>query len=303
MYDNVCKFIAEEFSTELATWLLGEPILLTELSPKELSLEPIRSDSLILKQSSNIVLQVEFQTQPDPDIPFRMADYRLRVYRRYPQKAMRQVVIYLKKSNSELVYQNTFSADKLHHEFEVIRLWEQPTELFLNTPGLLSFAVLSQTEQKTEVLREVARIIDTLPQRRVRSNLSAATSILAGLVLNKEIIQQVLRRDIMQESVIYQEIVKEAREQGLQEGRQEGLQQAKQEIALNLLQSGMSVEQVVACSGLSEEFVQELLLGRLQGIKEVALNLLRDGISIEQVRRYTGLSQEIVQELQRSLQQ
>ena len=42
MFDNICKFLAENFSSDFATWLLGEPITLTELSPKELSLEPIR---------------------------------------------------------------------------------------------------------------------------------------------------------------------------------------------------------------------------------------------------------------------
>ncbi|NCQ97778.1 MAG: DUF4351 domain-containing protein, partial [Microcystis aeruginosa W11-06] len=39
-----------------------------------------------------------------------------------------------------------------------------------------------------------------------------------GLVLEKDIIQRLLRKDIMKESVIYQEIWSE----GLQEGRQEG---------------------------------------------------------------------------------
>lgn len=51
MFDNVCKFLAESFSADFATWLLGEPITLTELSPSELSLEPIRADALILLQS------------------------------------------------------------------------------------------------------------------------------------------------------------------------------------------------------------------------------------------------------------
>jgi predicted transposase/invertase (TIGR01784 family) len=90
MFDNICKFIAESFSTDFATWLLGEPISLTELSPKELSLEPIRADALILLQSDEVVLHLEFQTKPDPNMPFRMADYRLRVYRRFPEKRMRQ---------------------------------------------------------------------------------------------------------------------------------------------------------------------------------------------------------------------
>jgi predicted transposase/invertase (TIGR01784 family) len=95
MFDNICKFLAENFSTDFASWLLGESITLTELSPKELSLEPIRADALILLQSDEVVLHLEFQTQPDANIPFRMVDYRLRTYRRFPHKRMRQVVIYL----------------------------------------------------------------------------------------------------------------------------------------------------------------------------------------------------------------
>ena len=77
MYDSTCRFIAEMYSPDFATWLLGEPITLTKLSPTELSLEPIRADALILLQSDEVVLHIEFQTQPDEDMPFRMADYRL----------------------------------------------------------------------------------------------------------------------------------------------------------------------------------------------------------------------------------
>jgi predicted transposase/invertase (TIGR01784 family) len=103
MFDNVCKFLAETFSSDFATWLLGESITLTELTPSELSLEPIRADALILLQSDEVVLHLEFQTQPKADIPFRMIDYRLRVHRRFKNKRMRQVVIYLQQTNSELV--------------------------------------------------------------------------------------------------------------------------------------------------------------------------------------------------------
>lgn len=85
MFDTICKFLIETFSIDFASWLLGEPIALTELSPSELSLEPIRADVLILMQSDSLVLHVEFQTQPDPEIPFRMLDYRVRGYRRFPQ--------------------------------------------------------------------------------------------------------------------------------------------------------------------------------------------------------------------------
>lgn len=119
MYDNICKFIAENFKDDLATWLLGSPIKLTELSPTELSSEPIRADSLILLQSDDLVLHTEFQTDADEDIPFRMLDYRVRVYRRFPNKEMRQIVIYLRKTSSELVSENSFRLNNTYHQFEV----------------------------------------------------------------------------------------------------------------------------------------------------------------------------------------
>ncbi|KPQ32084.1 MAG: hypothetical protein HLUCCO16_20705, partial [Phormidium sp. OSCR] len=134
MYDNICKFLAETFPDDVATWLLGRSVKLSQLSPKELSNEPIRADALILQQSDDLVLHSEFQTLPVEEIPFRMADYRLRGHRRFPQKRMVQVVVYLKPSNSPLVYQDYFQIEGLQSQFRVIRLWEQPKDLFLQCP-------------------------------------------------------------------------------------------------------------------------------------------------------------------------
>ncbi len=215
MYDHICKFLAENFASDFACWVFGEPQGLTKLSPTELFVDPIRADALILLQSPEVVLHLEFQTKPDEAIPFRMADYRLRVHRRYPDKDMRQIVIYLKPTGSELVRKNVFSISGMRHEFEVIRLWEQATADFFKFPGLLPLAVLGRTEDRTQTLQEVSLLIDKLKDRKEQSNIAAATSILAGLVLNKEVIKQVLREEIMQESVIYQDI----KEQGVQQGQ------------------------------------------------------------------------------------
>ena len=214
MFDNTCKFLAESFSEDFASWLLGTPVAMTRLSPSELSLEPIRADALILLNSDNFVLHLEFQTEPDPTMGFRMADYRLRVFRRFPTKQMRQVVIYLTRSNSELVYQNLFEIPGTRHEFEVIRLWEQSTQPFLKATGLLPLAVLTQTSDAAQTLRQVAARIEAIPELRVQSNVAASTGILAGLLLKRDFINQILRRDIMQQSVIYQDILQEGEERG-----------------------------------------------------------------------------------------
>ena len=263
MFDNVCKFLAESFSDDFAQWLLGESVSLSQLSPRELSLEPIRADALILLQSAELVLHIEFQTEPKAEIPFRMADYRLRVYRRYPNKRMHQVVIYLKPTSSELVYQESFEIPEMCHKFQVIRLWEQPEELFWQSTGLLPLAVLSQTEDKRKTLREVAQRIEQIRERRQQSNVTASTSILAGLVLDKEFIKSLLRQEIMRESVIYQEI----RAEGIAEGEARGKQEGEVSFALRILRKRFGeVTQDL------EKQIQTLSIEQLEDLGEALLD-------------------------------
>jgi predicted transposase/invertase (TIGR01784 family) len=246
MYDDTCRFLAEHFSTDFASWLLGKPITLTEIQPSELSLDPIRADAMILLQSDESILHLEFQTVPSKKIPFRMLDYRVRGDRRYPGKPMRQVVIYLTTSTSELVYQTSYSLERTHHQFEVIRLWEQPAEIFLQYPGLLPFAVLGQSTNTEEILRQAAERVDLITDPVTQSNLMAASGILAGLKLEDEIIYRILRRDIMQESTVYRSIQRDARKE------------EKREIALNFLRDGLPIEVIARGTGLSVTEVQQL---------------------------------------------
>ncbi|MEL6385384.1 MAG: hypothetical protein AAFQ89_23555 [Cyanobacteria bacterium J06626_18] len=78
MYDDTCRFLAEHFSADFASWLLKESVTLTEIQPSELALDPIRADAMILLQSKASILYLEFQTVPRQEIPFRMLDYRVR---------------------------------------------------------------------------------------------------------------------------------------------------------------------------------------------------------------------------------
>jgi predicted transposase/invertase (TIGR01784 family) len=194
MYDNTCRFLAEHFSADFASWLLGEPVAMTELKPSELSLDPIRADALILLESDESVLHIEFQTLPKHNIPFRILDYRVRMYRKDPTKYMRQVVIYLKQTESELAYQTSFTMERTRHEFDVIRLWEQPATLFLQYPGLIPFAVLGQSVDAEETLRQAAQQVDRISDPIAQANLMAASGILAGLKLEDEVVYRILER-------------------------------------------------------------------------------------------------------------
>ena len=192
MYDNTCKFIAETFPSDIASWLLGQPLPLTKLEPSELSVEPIRADSVIFLKSDQLILHVEFQTSPKADLPFCMADYRLRLYRRYPNFAVRQIIIYLRPSNSPLLFQDQFQIDNLTASFEIIRLWEQPTEQFLTSSGLFPFAVLANTTEASGTLQQVAQEIEKIEDITEQRNIAASTALLAGLKLDKEIVERTI---------------------------------------------------------------------------------------------------------------
>ena len=266
MIDNICKFLAETFPTDFASWLLGEPIAFTKLEPSELSVEPIRADSVIFLKSLRMILHIEFQTDPNKNIPFRMTDYLLRLHRQFPDMEIYQVVIYLTPSQSPLVYQTTFNLGGLSHQFNVIRIWEQPTEIFQQYQGLLPFAALSQTNNPEETLRQVARQIENIEDKQVQSNVAASTAIISGIALNKEIIQRLLRSEIMKESVIYQEILLEGEAKGLAKGEARGIAKGEakgkaetaRQIALNMMQSNISGDLVAQFTGLSLQEVQKL---------------------------------------------
>ena len=255
MYDNVCKRLVESFPEDFSTWLLGKPVVLTELKPTELSIEPIRADSVLLRQSEDLILHVEFQTRPEADIPLRMLDYWVRLHRRYPDKDIHQVVIYLKQTDSPLVRQNYFQAENISSQFNIIRLWEQPTELFINSLGLLPFAVLSCTDKPVEVLYGIAKKIEQMTDTPTQGNLAASCFILAGLLLKEETITQLLRRDIMQDSVTYQLIVRETEARAKLEGKLEG----KLETIPGLVKLGLAPEQIATALELDKATILEVI--------------------------------------------
>jgi predicted transposase/invertase (TIGR01784 family) len=222
MYDNTCKYLAENFPEDISSWLLGFRVSLVQMQPTELSVEPIRADSMILLTNHNLILHVEFQTRPDREMGFRMLDYRVRAHRKFPEKQMRQVVIYLTPTTSDLVTLTTFELESTRHEFEVVRLWEQPSSIFLESVGLYPFASLAQTDQPELVLREVAARIENIPERKLQADISAMSYILAGLVLDRDRVGRIIRRDIMRESVTYQEILAEGEVKGKTQGLAEG---------------------------------------------------------------------------------
>lgn len=235
-YDNVCKYLAETYPEAFVSWLLSvEPTELQVLKT-ELSLEPIRADFVTFLQVDGQILHLEFQTSPEsvPPLPFRMLDYSVRLKRQY-QCDVEQVVLFLKPSNSPVVYTEEYSDRTTTHHYRVLRLWEQKPETFLKNPALLPFATLTQTDSPATLLQQVASAIDKIEPGDRRRDIAGCVEVIAGLKFDKDLIRQLLREEIMQESVIYQDILQKGQRQGRQEGLQEGRQEGRQQEASSLV--------------------------------------------------------------------
>ena len=240
-YDNTCKYLAETYASNFVRWIWGiNPtnirVLKTEIIP-----EPIVSDSLTMLEIDNAILQIEFQTVPysNPSIPYRMLNYWTQLYGKH-WCDVNQVVIYLKETGSDLVFQDKFEVQNTRHSYRVIRLWEQDPEPFLNEPALLPLATLTRSDEPPTLLERVAQRVDIIEEPAQQKNISAAAEILAGLRFEKTLIRQLFREELMQESVIYQDILqkgeirgelrgeirgeKRGLERGLERGEKRGLE-------------------------------------------------------------------------------
>ncbi|WP_414582016.1 Rpn family recombination-promoting nuclease/putative transposase [Scytonema sp. PCC 10023] len=263
-YDNTCKYLAENYPAEFARWLLSSDTSDIEVLKTELNLEPIRADAVTFLQISNQILHLEFQTSPKstPPLDFRMLDYYTRLKRQY-WCDIEQVLIFLQATSSEIVFNTQYVDRKTRHEYRVIRLWEEdPTPLLAN-PALLPLATLARTDSPQDLLEQVAAAVDMIEERDERQNISACVQVLAGLRFPKNLITQLFREEVMQESVIYQDIL----QKGLQQGEQRGLQKGEVAVILRLL-----IRRFGAIEPEIQQQIQSLSITQLDELAEALLD-------------------------------
>ncbi|MBL1203333.1 MAG: Rpn family recombination-promoting nuclease/putative transposase [Nostoc sp. GBBB01] len=258
-YDNTCKYLAENYPGDFARWLLSIDTKDIQVLKTELNLKPIRADSVTFLQTSNQILHLEFQTTPKSKTPldFRMLDYYTRLKREYWCE-IQQVLIFLQPTSSEIVFQTQYLDTNTTHRYRVIRLWEEdPTPLLAN-PAFLPLATLAKTDSPRNLLTQVAAAVDMIEETDQRQNISACVQVLAGLRFDKNLIQQLFTEEIMQESVIYQDILQKGEERGK---KQEALQLILRLLTRRFAAIGSEIEQQIRTLSITQlEDLAEALL-------------------------------------------
>lgn len=173
------------------------------------------------------LLHVEFQKRADPDMANRVWEYNVRATLEY-NCPVYSFVIYLRPISGVPASEVTWGFERYGrvHDFHFtnVKLWELPQEALRETGlmGLLPLLILAKDGEQRRVAEGV---FDELREAGKNELLSVAL-VLAGLVFTDESEQRWLERrramleDILRDSWVYQDILKE----GLEEGREEGLQ-------------------------------------------------------------------------------
>lgn len=267
-FDNLCKYLSEKYPNSFASWLLGKSITVGEVIKSELSIEPIRADSVTFLRTQERILHIEFQVEVDttPPLPLRMLDYWVRLHRRY-FLPVTQVVILLKKPAKATVIETEFHLENTRHSYQVVRMWEQDPALFLEDTALLPLAALAATQKPETLLAQISQQISNIESLEQRQDVAICTQLLAGLKFKKSLIRQFFREEIMQESVIYQDILQKGLKQGVQQGLQQGLKQGELAVVIRQL-----TRQIGTIPDNTRSLIEVLPLSQLENLAEALLD-------------------------------
>ena len=229
-WDNIMKRLVRGYAKQFTRWLVSEAVFV-RAHDIELKNQHLLADALleVILHGEPALLHIEFQSYDDPEMELRLLEYNVLASRQNGHWPVYSYVIYLRKARevaiSPLV--RTFPDGEEVHRFffRVIKLWEVPAELLLQTgwTGVLPLVTLTDGGKRPEVVKEM---IDRLALAE-EYDLLAISQVIGGLVFKKGPELEWFRKrfsmfqDILRESWVYQEII----EQGREEERQRRIQE------------------------------------------------------------------------------
>ncbi len=163
-YDKIIKENIEAILLALGKKLLGfdikNPTELTEKLQTTIEREPDFLKKVILEDSSEIILHLEFQTTDEPKMVYRMAEYRALLQRKF-ELPVKQFVIYL--GTTEPKMRTALLPEEQITGFELRNIHKMPMNQVLESdvPEEIVLSILTDYP-KAEAEKVIARIIQKL---------------------------------------------------------------------------------------------------------------------------------------------
>ncbi len=204
----------------------GDPV---EVLTPDLSTVTRFADT-VLRVGDRGILHLDFQSGPDAELPRRMLLYNVLLHQAYALPVHTAVVLLRPGAGATgfrgaVSYQMVPRRGRLEFRFEVIRLWQRPTEeLLASGLGVLPLAPLGKLPAGMRPPTGLAGVVERLVERIMQeaapdeaAGLLSAAFILIGLRVPRPQGVQLFRGvRAMRESSTYQYILDEGREEGMQ---------------------------------------------------------------------------------------
>jgi predicted transposase YdaD len=238
---------------------------------------------LLGESADGALIHLELQSGNDAEMPLRMAEYALGVYRLFG-KFPRQLVLYV--GERVLRMSPTLSGPRFSFSYELIDLRDMDGEPLLASEqvGDNVIAILTCLRDRRSAIHEIVCKIAGLEGSQRESALRQLV-ILSGLrgleeVIEGEIKNMPILNDIMDHKVLGREFKRgldEGLQQGLQHGLQQGLQQGELKLVRKLIEERFGAITAWADQRLSSYSAAEL---ETLGVRLLHANTLEELLTL-----------------------
>ncbi len=229
-FDSAAKRLLREKPEHYVTWLVDQATFVRQL-PTELKSRNVFADGLfsIKVNGKSELLHIEFQTRNDPNMGERLLEYNILASSENDWLPVYTVVIYLRRDGNvpKSPFIRKLQNDKEYQRFyyDIIELAKLPARTLLNTGLLGLLPLLSMTDGGTEpeLMQEMTSTLEDAGERELLALAFAFGSAVNGGQAYKEWFTRRLAMldDILEESWLYQELLRKGAEKEHQRRIQE----------------------------------------------------------------------------------
>jgi predicted transposase YdaD len=274
-YDTTLKLLLQGRASRSLRELTG--VAVTEWLHVELPEIGDRRVDLLGRTGGGGLIHIELQSANDADMPLRMAEYCLRIYRQL-RRFPRQIVLYVGRKTMRMEAELAGSQQSFRYSLIDIRKVDGEALLASDQLGDNVIAVLTRLRHRRKAVQEIVGRLSGVEEDAREFYLQALLE-LAGLRGLEEFVEEearkmpILRSTILENKVLGREY-KRGRQEGVQEGVQQGIQQGELVIVRR---------QIEARFGIVPQWAEELLAKYSAAeVEELSVRLL-EAESLEQL--------------------
>ena len=277
-YDRIFKENAEAIFMPLIKRELGLNIKYYQALPEKFTKTLEREVDFLYRvkdeDDKEFLLHIEFQTQDDKNMIYRMGFYHGLAWHKY-KKPIKHVVVFLGKGKSKM--RSTLEPEERFDGFDLINIYEFDRNQLLSSqvPEEVVMAILGHFDKKQleQIIRLIVRQLKRVCQyeKDVSKYLQQLIILSRMRNLEKETIKILdampITYDITQDG-LYLRGEEVGLEQGLEQGEEIGEAKSLKKVTLRCLDEGMDYTKISLLTGLSEEKIAEIDQERQKSIED-----------------------------------